>query len=410
VNALIGQKLAARPDSTDAYACGYGAFGPMLAGFVQWLHHSATQAGNDELFFLARDGHVMKQAYEAMWGADALPTTYMLASRRLLNLPAIGSTLTNLDVDFLMQTSVEMKVGSYFERLGIPEVADAARPVLRSLGLDPLAPAGPLYSEVRACFWRLERELVAAAARERAVLLDYWKEVGFLTAKRPGIVDIGWHGSLQRSVQRILETVDDPPRVVGHYFGLHATRGPDSDDRPMHTYIDGALKDDAKLHRDLILNTVAVLEFCFTRPEGTVVGIAKDPDGNRRSIRAPDTMSDLDSGVLIEIQRGAVDFVTDLARAGAELPSTVSMIERDVATENMVMVVNFPYPRAAEVLGRRGHADSFGAGVEWTTIGAPTREPSVYREHPDLLREDLAASYWKAGFLKNAAGMGLSVD
>ena len=69
------EEMSGEPGPSPAYAVGYGAFGPALLGFVQWLHRTATEQDRDHLYFLARDGHVMQRAYEAYWGEQALPTT-----------------------------------------------------------------------------------------------------------------------------------------------------------------------------------------------------------------------------------------------------------------------------------------------------------------------------------------------
>ncbi|MGH9088572.1 MAG: hypothetical protein ACRDYZ_10780 [Acidimicrobiales bacterium] len=417
VAGLAANRLGAAAEESSAGAVGYGAFGPLLLGYVQWLHRAARAAGHDRLFFLARDGRVMQEAYTAHWGSEALPSTYLLASRRVFNLAAIGQTLNNRDVDFLTQTSWRMPVGEYFSRLALPAVEAEARRLLERLGLSPDDPGEVHGAELRAVFWQLEDHLVAAAASERERLLEYWEVAGLLATARPGLVDIGWHGSLQRGAQRVLAHAGIERPLGGLYFGLHAER-PIGSCEPMQAFVDGAAPGDGILYRDLVAGSVAPLEFCFTGPEGTVIGLdgaggdfSGEPKGRRFVGRhADDRLGAADAVVLDQLQRAAIDFVRDFRQATADMPTTVSSIERDVAAENMVMLLSVPTAMAADVLGRRRHSDGFGVGVAWKLIGAPSREAAWYEEEPHQLADELADADWRAGFVANAQAMGLSAN
>ncbi len=424
VAGLAANQLSGEPGPSAAYAVGYGAFGPALLGFVQWLHRTATGHGRDHLYFLARDGQVMKRAYEAYWGEQALPASYLAASRRLLRMPAIGPDLTNQDIDFLTQTSWPMTVKDYFDRLDLPEVSAQAAEHLRSMGLSTSDPGTAHGAELRAIFWRLRTPLVAAAAEERSRLLAYWETVGLLGARRPGLVDIGWHGSLQHATRTVLRLAGLTSDLHGFYFGLHPGRPPYAG-QIAESFVDGAKGADRGLYENLIVGSVAPLEFCFTRPEGTALFLSPDPPvagpaerrGGARTpiaegwtiVRAPDQLADEDGQVLEEVQRGAVDFVTDFRQGTSGMPRTISRVERDVATESLVMLLRAPTATAAAVLGSRRHSDSFGSRADWKLIGAPRHDASWYEEHPADLAEELAETSWRPGFTVNARSAGLDV-
>ena len=427
VAGTAANQLSHEPGPSAAYAVGYGAFGPTLLGFVQWLHRTATGQDRDHLYFLARDGHVMQRAYEAYWGEQALPTTYLAASRRLLRMPAIGPDLTNQDIDFLTQTSWPMTVNDYFDRLDLPEVTAQAAEHLRSMGLSPGDPGTAHGAELRAIFWRLQAPLVVAAAEERSRLLAYWETVGLLGARRPGLVDIGWHGSLQHATRTVLRLAGLTSDLHGFYFGLHPGRPPYAG-QVAESFIDGAKAADRGLYENLIVGSVAPLEFCFTRPEGTALFLSRErpaatgptEDGRGMApapatedwtiVRAPDQLAEEDRWVLEEVQRGAVDFVADFRQGTSGMPRTVSRLERDVATESLVMLLRAPTATAAAVLGRRHHSDSFGSRANWKLIGAPRHDASWYEEHPTGLVEELADTSWRPGFTVNARSAGLDVD
>jgi FMN phosphatase YigB (HAD superfamily) len=54
----------------------------------------------------------------------------------------------------------------------------------------------------------------------RKLALGYLRQEGLLDAIPWAIVDIGWHGNLQRSLGRVLGGSGAPPLVTGFYFGL----------------------------------------------------------------------------------------------------------------------------------------------------------------------------------------------
>jgi hypothetical protein len=57
------------------------------------------------------------------------------------------------------------------------------------------------------------------------------------------------------------------------------------------------------------------------------------------------------SGALDDLRRSAVRFVSDFRALTSGMPSTVAIVDDRTACENLVMVLNFPQPDAAGVLG-----------------------------------------------------------
>ena len=68
------------------YQMGYRNFGILLFGFCRWLHEQNLKE-NNEIFFLARDGYIVKKAYSILYKGEK--THYLYASRRSLVLPRL---------------------------------------------------------------------------------------------------------------------------------------------------------------------------------------------------------------------------------------------------------------------------------------------------------------------------------
>jgi FMN phosphatase YigB (HAD superfamily) len=408
VNGCVAQMLQGQVD--DAYVLGYGALGPLLTGYVQWLHAAAVDAGISDLLFLARDGYLVMEAYRALFGTAALPSTFVLASRRLFNFAAIADRLTARDMDCLLQTSIPIPVGEYFARLGIPEVDRRSRVLLHDLGV----PSGRIdgsFDPARAVFWQIEPELVGAAADERVRLIEYLHEIAYPSMARPGLVDVGWHGSLQWSFDRVCRLAGLPSAAGGFYLGLHDTpRRRDFSTQAMTAYLDEAASpEDAKAYADLVRTSVSAIETLFTQTTGSVIGLTPSSDGDGwRGVFGESAYTAADVEAIEGFQAGALQFIADFADAADGLPAAVAQLERSIATENLVMALNFPTVRAAEVLGTRTHVDGMGLAVSTALVGSPGADER-YVTTPGALAADQASTNWKQGFSRLAELRGLSV-
>jgi len=75
VNAIIAHRFTQLPTASEAYALGYGALGPMLAAFVQWLHRAALESACSRLCFSEPMEGLVASAYRSWWVDAGLPST-----------------------------------------------------------------------------------------------------------------------------------------------------------------------------------------------------------------------------------------------------------------------------------------------------------------------------------------------
>jgi predicted HAD superfamily hydrolase len=79
---------------------GYSLVGPLLVSFSQWLCEQARADGIDSLYFLSREGKMMKAVYDA-WveGLPGAPRShYLVLSRRSSSMAALSSFEEILDI------------------------------------------------------------------------------------------------------------------------------------------------------------------------------------------------------------------------------------------------------------------------------------------------------------------------
>jgi hypothetical protein len=223
--ALIGNTLHDNPYypstrgslfSGDQWRLGYYGLGVFLLGFVKWIIEQASRDKIDRLYFLSRDGLIMKKAYDLLFEhyPGAPESHYLLCSRRAVNLAKIkneSGIIDLLNVDF-----VKTSVKNLFDvRFGLKEF-DIDIGILNKYGLeiDTRVDATHLLVLKESLLAHKEK-IFSVAERERNNYLQYLDDEGFLNHGSIAIVDIGYAGTMQES---LFELSDRHKPIHGYYL------------------------------------------------------------------------------------------------------------------------------------------------------------------------------------------------
>ena len=206
--ALISNRLYDRVDQdTDGLSAGhiehlgYSTMGPLLLGFAAWIKHDAQQRGITDLFFLARDGKVMKQAYDlyCSYTGSGAKSHYMYASRRSINVPLITSIEQIYEILGAPFAPCPLKV-LLERRFGITSDMIPKNILVQvDINAEVARTDDTLYQKVS----KLEEIILQNASEEKVLLEQYIKQVG-LGGSNQAIVDIGYRGSMQESLSRLI--------------------------------------------------------------------------------------------------------------------------------------------------------------------------------------------------------------
>lgn len=188
----------------DAHRLGVAGLGPLLLGFTKWLIETAIANRYEHLYFLARDGRIMLDAYRivARGYPDAPPASYLLCSRRAANVASIR-TVADLEARALPRkapsTIAEFLLGRFgIERDSVPTDVLGAH----GMSLDSLV-STPDVERVRALLRDLAPVLLRVAERERAAYLEYLAREGVRAGVPAAVVDIGYRGTMQASIDEL---------------------------------------------------------------------------------------------------------------------------------------------------------------------------------------------------------------
>ncbi|MGR5537569.1 HAD family hydrolase [Vibrio campbellii] len=277
---------------------GYSIFGPMLYGFAKWINDKKKADNVDELLFLARDGEIVKKAYETIYGEEC---KYLLASRRSLSVASLRTeedVLNLVDINF-SPTSLD---GFILKRWGY-KLTEQDRNIILLAGFEK---ADQIVrqeekAKIKVLLKGIADNVLANASIERAQLLNSYKDQGALNNKKSAIVDIGHHGTLQKYLSNLLEK-----NLSGYYF---ATFSKIDELDKLGLENSGYVLDrhDVKIRHDYVSN-ILMFEILFLNQSGSFV---RYKDGHPEFL----SLKGEESRLLFskELHEGALEFVKDYA-------------------------------------------------------------------------------------------------
>lgn len=200
---------------------------PLMIGFGLWALSQARLRCVDRLYFVARDGEILREVTQALAGArgDEVECRYLYGSRRVWQLAARG-TAKHQDAELWLPDEI---AGSERTAAEILELVGLDATEAFNLTADPVfapghtgAPLGPAGFEGlrhaldREPLWSRARQ----RARERRDLLIGYLDAGGVTAPGAAIVDVGWTGRASRALEDVLEDVARPLPAAHLFIGL----------------------------------------------------------------------------------------------------------------------------------------------------------------------------------------------
>jgi hypothetical protein len=247
--------------------------GPLFLGFVQWCLAEARARGIRRLYFVARDGQIMHQLAEriVLTTNAGVECRYLHGSRQAWN-PASIDRFGPAEFGWVLPSTRRLTLDQIFRRVGLQ--AEDFAGLLARAGFAPGSWREPLHGGPQQLSGLLlQPELVAAieaAARtRRAVVLRYLAQEGFFDGVPFAIVDIGWHGNMQKNLARLLSLSDHPAsaKLMGFYLGLVQTNRFNAEQ-----VMEGYLNQDTGLEREFKRQNLFMFELFAAADHGSVTG------------------------------------------------------------------------------------------------------------------------------------------
>lgn len=206
-----------------------GVISPFLVAYVSWVLQQAKRRNLASLYFVSRDGQIMLDVARTLaprLGVDC-DLRYLYGSRQAWHIAGLHS-IEPSDFDWIFEAGDRLTIEMVLRRLHLS--ADDVADVLAAEGIRAAHLGAPLTAQHRAIVENLLSPgrpladlVLGKAAEQRSLLLRYLEQQGVLAEPAWGLVDIGWRGRVQHSLERAIAGAR-ATRPIGYYVGLD--RGP----------------------------------------------------------------------------------------------------------------------------------------------------------------------------------------
>jgi FMN phosphatase YigB (HAD superfamily) len=228
VNAIIGS-----PDRREGelFRIGHDVFGPALTVFVHCVAERAKKDNIERVFFVARDGFLLKKIYQilqnSLYADTSLPAAKYLCLSRLAVRRASVSVdgLTEADVAeafrYIALRGKNVRLVDILRSYALE--ADSFSSLIGRYGLDAHLPiVDPADDRIRQLLRDDQfRETVTTRGRtDRELLRQYLAGIGFMGSKRVALVDANSEGLTQSLLSQVFAGDSDYPDTHGYYFCL----------------------------------------------------------------------------------------------------------------------------------------------------------------------------------------------
>ncbi|MBE0481637.1 MAG: HAD-IA family hydrolase, partial [Dehalococcoidia bacterium] len=211
------------------YKVGYELFGPALTVFVHNVAEQARRDGVEALFFVARDGYVMKKIYDQLsvtvYEKHTMPISrYFCLGRIPVRLASLRTFGEREVMEVLRYTKKSGKGATLADALvgyGLLPAHFAA--TAAACGFDLTAPVDSLGESRLEEFFAGEefaRKVTLESGQARSLLRQYLFDIGFMGRKHVAVVDSNAEGVTQILLDRSFEHDSSYPAVNRYYFNL----------------------------------------------------------------------------------------------------------------------------------------------------------------------------------------------
>ena len=207
------------------WEAGTGVVGPVLSAYVLWVLKRARKAGLERLYFLSRDGYILRKIGQQLAPAvgGSIDLRYICGSRQAWHLPAIKS-LGPEHLAWLLDPTHGMTIRHILSRVEMSPEEVASK--LAAGGFPDSRWDLPLAENERSWLAQIlmspfVADMVATRAEgPRKLALAYFRQEGLTDGVPWGLVDLGWNGRLQSSLHSLIGPELGHP-IKGFYFALH---------------------------------------------------------------------------------------------------------------------------------------------------------------------------------------------
>jgi predicted HAD superfamily hydrolase len=359
--------------------------------FSAWLLERLKKGGYKRVYFAARDGLIIKRFFDlvARYDGFEIDSRYLYVSRSALypslifTEPETARLIFGHHWDKLSIENALQRISLTFE-----ECVDFLRKyklASRRIQLNGLT--NSRFSEFLKNVWPLLEQKNEAHYQ---LLIEYLEQELFLTEEKAAFVDIGWHGSLQNSLIKLLSHLGIAKKLVGFYLGTFVKPvGVASNFSATGYLIDN---NEPQWISDLVRCGPSLIEIFHSAGHGCVLGYRRNSNGISPVLEDNPVEQEQYQKIIKPMQECAFHFVSEQLKqlGGVSIKPPNPALIAPLALK----AIYAPTIAEASAFGRLKIATDFGAQMKSIT-GA--QEWDLKKIHGETL-PDHTLPIWRPGF------------
>ena len=251
---------------------------PAITDYVEWVLEKAVRSGKKRLYFLARDGWMMYHAARRIIDKRMLDIeiSYLKVSRYAIR-SAQYYLLGEKSLDLICIGGIDVTFERIMKRALLTD--EEARRVARIAGYEDRYDTVLNYRQIQELKQQLKDVKILFKYIEQHSKINYENAVGYLRQeglmedKPYALVDSGWIGTLQMSIQHLVSAeTGKERRIYGYYYGLYDVPK-DAEREQYESYYFGKKSVWKKVYFSNCL-----FETVFSSPGGMTIGYEKKDD------------------------------------------------------------------------------------------------------------------------------------
>lgn len=361
---------------------GYEKVGPFLYAFIIWLHQQVKNDEISQVVFLSRDGYLMRKAYTLI-NDEKEKTFYFYCSRKSLRSALIWNSHTYNDAIRYINKNRIITVSHVLEYFGFDEKKQNILAKQENIDLSRKIKYSEIKNDLQLekIYYSYRNEINTWSKEQDKLLFKYFLTLDIKNTF--GLVDVGWHGSMQFYLEEFFLNHNLDICINGYYLGIQSFYSLKGISR-------GFLFEEGNYRlRASILSFFGVEEKILQSREGSTLAYEQNNCGSVIPILAEYEYKDDNDIITIikSIQNSSLKFIIDARENKLLFP-------REVCIKPLVGFGTNPTLKEVKMFDFFYNNDG---GVYYFTA-----RKSIFCYRPKEFYEALLYSPWKTGFLKSA--------
>ena len=352
--------------------------------FANWIYQRSID--HDNVYFLSRDGYIVKKVFDLIAKKEkfAIDSRYLYTSRRAIQLPMLTFEKKTYAIDTLASINrglnEKMKIKNVFKYFDMD--TKKYEGLIKKYGFKSFDQEIEDYNFLT--FKQMLSEIYSDFQYEMDkrvnLIKKYLKQENINDYKKVFMVDIGWRGSVQYALDKVIDQ-----EVFGYYFCTNPFVYPDIFYNTQGFMINYG--NPAWLEQDVFRN-IMLYEFLFSAPEGSLKGFEEK---NKKIVPVLDNKNDYLKEIA-ELQDSALevvdkfmqyyDYVKDISAEEAVWPYRNFIMNKKY--EDLVM-----FSKLETNVGYAGDSYSF----------IPTFTKQEIEENVPRFMDEINRAMWNGTFL-----------